>query len=270
MKKMLLLAAAAMMGTAAMAQISVTKASDNPFTFSSDNDYYTLYLDAATADQAKETVPEENFIYIGPDDNTRFLYVWESSVNFIDPVGTNSFGSTGGYQTVEPVADWIGMGYFTSGTDLTKIDNDYTFHMALKSVDTEGVKFQFILSQADDFKEAALVAGETEGFEFERDGEWYNIDIPVSTLNDMFGFDLTQKTFAGNILSINTVVPAGTQLSYDAVMFYGPHKSEPVNGISSVKTENNVNAPVYNLAGQRVSKNYKGVAIQNGKKFIVK
>lgn len=29
-------------------------------------------------------------------------------------------------------------------------------------------------------------------------------------------------------------------------------------------------APVYNLQGQRVSKNYKGVCIQNGKKFVVK
>ena len=31
-----------------------------------------------------------------------------------------------------------------------------------------------------------------------------------------------------------------------------------------------VNAPVYNLSGQKVSHSYKGVVIQNGKKFIVK
>ena len=30
------------------------------------------------------------------------------------------------------------------------------------------------------------------------------------------------------------------------------------------------NAPVYNLAGQRVSKSYKGVVVQNGRKFILK
>ncbi len=30
------------------------------------------------------------------------------------------------------------------------------------------------------------------------------------------------------------------------------------------------NAPMYNLAGQKVGKNYKGVVIQNGKKMIVK
>lgn len=32
----------------------------------------------------------------------------------------------------------------------------------------------------------------------------------------------------------------------------------------------NGEAPIYNLAGQRVSKEYKGVVIQNGKKFIKK
>jgi hypothetical protein len=30
----------------------------------------------------------------------------------------------------------------------------------------------------------------------------------------------------------------------------------------------NENAPIYNLAGQRVDKSFKGVVIQNGKKFI--
>ena len=30
------------------------------------------------------------------------------------------------------------------------------------------------------------------------------------------------------------------------------------------------NAPIYNIMGQRVNKNTKGILIQNGKKFIVK
>jgi hypothetical protein len=41
------------------------------------------------------------------------------------------------------------------------------------------------------------------------------------------------------------------------------------NGIATVATESK-NAPIFNLAGQRVSKNVKGLMIQNGKKFIVK
>ena len=42
-------------------------------------------------------------------------------------------------------------------------------------------------------------------------------------------------------------------------------------GIKNVQTiEVNANAPIYNLAGQRVGKDYKGVVVQNGKKFIKK
>lgn len=48
-----------------------------------------------------------------------------------------------------------------------------------------------------------------------------------------------------------------------------------INGITTdidkIETETeNSNAPVYNLSGQRVSKSYKGIVIQNGKKFINK
>lgn len=41
-------------------------------------------------------------------------------------------------------------------------------------------------------------------------------------------------------------------------------------GIENVQVAENENAPMYNLAGQQVDKNYKGVVIQNGKKFINK
>ena len=44
----------------------------------------------------------------------------------------------------------------------------------------------------------------------------------------------------------------------------------PESGISAVTVNANYNAPMYNLAGQKVNANYKGVVIQNGKKFIVK
>lgn len=43
------------------------------------------------------------------------------------------------------------------------------------------------------------------------------------------------------------------------------------NDITGINVESSNNAqPMYNLSGQRVDKNYKGVVIQNGKKFINK
>ena len=45
-------------------------------------------------------------------------------------------------------------------------------------------------------------------------------------------------------------------------------------GIETIKTDGakalDLNAPLYNIAGQRVSRSYKGVVIQNGKKYILK
>ena len=42
------------------------------------------------------------------------------------------------------------------------------------------------------------------------------------------------------------------------------------NGISDAVAEKNVNAPVYNLAGQKVDASYKGIVIKNGKKHVQK
>ncbi len=42
------------------------------------------------------------------------------------------------------------------------------------------------------------------------------------------------------------------------------------SGIANMKADANVDAPCYNLAGQKVNDNYKGVVLQNGRKYIVK
>ena len=47
-------------------------------------------------------------------------------------------------------------------------------------------------------------------------------------------------------------------------------EDEEVTGINAVVNTIDSNAAMFNLAGQRVNNGYKGVVIQNGKKFIVK
>lgn len=49
-----------------------------------------------------------------------------------------------------------------------------------------------------------------------------------------------------------------------------PHVYVDPSGINSAVVDNTVSSAAYNLAGQRVSKNYKGIVVKNGKKFIVK
>jgi hypothetical protein len=62
-----------------------------------------------------------------------------------------------------------------------------------------------------------------------------------------------------------TVVPAG---EFSDVAFQVGIGVVPT-GINSLNAADS-NAPVYNLAGQQVGKNYKGIVVKNGKKAIVK
>ena len=49
------------------------------------------------------------------------------------------------------------------------------------------------------------------------------------------------------------------------------YKLDGATAINTINAEElDVNAPIYNTAGQQVNKNYKGVVIQNGKKILVK
>lgn len=52
--------------------------------------------------------------------------------------------------------------------------------------------------------------------------------------------------------------------------FYGYEFTPSGTGISNITATDDADAPVYNLAGQRVSKDTKGLLIKNGKKFINK
>ncbi|WP_298450995.1 RICIN domain-containing protein [uncultured Prevotella sp.] len=63
----------------------------------------------------------------------------------------------------------------------------------------------------------------------------------------------------------------GSYADEQGIMPYLYVKDETGTSISNTTADKfDANAPVYNLAGQRVSKNTKGILIQNGKKFVNK
>lgn len=66
-----------------------------------------------------------------------------------------------------------------------------------------------------------------------------------------------------------TTFGAYTELQTNAVlpMLY-VYNEEANTGITSVKAQPVANDAIYNLAGQRVSENYRGIVIKNGKKYI--
>ena len=58
----------------------------------------------------------------------------------------------------------------------------------------------------------------------------------------------------------------GSKLSFFGYVFM----PDTETGINSINAETTTEAPAYNLAGQKVSKNFKGIMIQNGKKVVIK
>lgn len=70
----------------------------------------------------------------------------------------------------------------------------------------------------------------------------------------------------GTVLSKPVVINATTVQPGDPVY---PHDDEPTGiAITNVEAGNNAPAPLYNLAGQRVNSNAKGIVIKNGRKYI--
>ena len=55
-----------------------------------------------------------------------------------------------------------------------------------------------------------------------------------------------------------------------AKSFMAMNMSEAVTGINNAISEKAADGKMYNLNGQRVSNNYKGVVVVNGKKVLVK
>ncbi|MCM1356101.1 MAG: hypothetical protein NC212_06830 [Staphylococcus sp.] len=91
--------------------------------------------------------------------------------------------------------------------------------------------------------------------------------------NYIFGAQGSKMTCPGFVFSTEapTAVIYGDGEEAPAPMTFAYPTAEggDTNGIENiVADELNENAPIYNVMGQRVNKDYKGVLIQNGKKFM--
>ena len=64
-----------------------------------------------------------------------------------------------------------------------------------------------------------------------------------------------------------SVVPEASALSKDFIAVDGEEETDGINSVHGVELNS---SEMYNLSGQKVSSNYKGIVIQNGKKLINK
>ena len=210
------------------------------------------------------------------DDVTNFLYVWENTYVGGTPSGMNSVGLTEGwFSLVVANVGWSGCGFaaVAPGKDLSMLNDDYFLHIAFKSTDNAshvlGVGSALMCLGDAPFDGSPVLEN------FPRDGKWYAYDIPMTVVKNY----LTEATlfaegeggasgYRGNVLRFLSGGVAGTTLDFDQVFFYKKGNVDP-SGISSVKAEN-ANATMYNLAGQKVGADYKGIVVKNGKKFMNK
>lgn len=82
----------------------------------------------------------------------------------------------------------------------------------------------------------------------------------LDAYSDLSSFDGVQNQTVKGIVSLFKGQPQITIINIE--------KTTGIDKVNKLDSAINDNAPMYNLAGQRVGKEYKGVVIQNGKKFI--
>lgn len=101
-----------------------------------------------------------------------------------------------------------------------------------------------------------------QAFQFRED---YTINVEANPSRALLGylsFPVEAKTYL--------VFQPSSQLGIYGFQFTAGGTTD---GVETIKTTNNVwnaNAPMYNLAGQKVDSSYKGIVIQNGRKFYNK
>lgn len=102
-------------------------------------------------------------------------------------------------------------------------------------------------------------------------GTYSQIDIPVGAYGYMMqhGVSTFVKADTGNLLRpFRAYLWLGSGASMaKARAFFG---EEEANGIFDIDAESEHDIPAYDLSGQRVTDDYKGIVIKNGKKTMVR
>lgn len=194
------------------------------------SNYYPVQIDPTTFEFIKDKVAQD----LRPDEQNKFLYVWESTYLPGNPSGLNFFGQAEGWVSlVVGSVGWSGAGYFVGTgfgnvnmTDLYANPDKYVFHLAIKSAE---INSKFLLKFKDGESTVGLCIGGSNFIDgsttyqpyanFTRDNEWHSIEIPVTKLNE-FGLFYSKPFTNGNILEILAGGVSGTTLDLDAMFFY--------------------------------------------------
>ena len=113
-----------------------------------------------------------------------------------------------------------------------------------------------------DFETTFTVAGEANGMK--------SIAFNLSEIKDANKYELKDFVWKLEDGTESLINETGSENFYVKILGGNPEVYTDPDGINSVVSNKPVPTVTYNLAGQRVSKEYKGIVVTNGRKYITK
>ena len=190
------------------------------------SDYYVIVLGETYFQQIASKVKAD----FRPNDTDKFLYVWPDGTSYIagSCSGPNVFGDIEGWTAlITGSIGWTGMGYcvpanmFEALVPISLNPDGYVLHIAMKSQD-EAIH-EFVMYDFKGGQYAVQVGDENSVYGFPRDGEWYEIEIPLTAWTNK-GLLWSVPSQPENVLGVTSGLVAGKHLNLDACFIYKPAK----------------------------------------------
>lgn len=145
------------------------------------SDYYLIFLDGTTYNSISSKVVAD----YRTDDYNSHLWIWENTYAAGTCTGPNSFGEIEGWISLNVTnVGWSGAGFccynaaaLSKLAAVTASPADYVFHISMKSQDAATHE---IVLYSDGGGEAKAQLDVNGLYGFARDGEWYEIEIPMT------------------------------------------------------------------------------------------
>lgn len=194
------------------------------------SNYYLIYMDDNTAASLGDKVVED----LRPDDSSKFLYVWNNTYTAGTCSGPNAFGEVADWvNMIVTNVGWSGLGFNCTDMNLlnglatvTDNPNDYYLHIAIKgtspvthlfAVDGTAGSAKIVLGPSSFTDNGATYPKYSD---YTTDGEWNQIDVPVSYLTKQGLSFTTDNTNPQNVFWALSGGTQGTQLQIDGIFFY--------------------------------------------------
>lgn len=211
----------------AVCQVTITERTN--FTHSLQGSaYFPIILDTVSAKAIKGKIVAD----LRPDEATKFLYIWDGTFSAGTCTGPNAYGEVENWTSlIVGTNGWSGAGFNVQDAatldKLVAITNnpaDYYFHMVIRS--RAQTIYQFALDGQSSAKFAIGAAGFNDNgniapaiADFTRDGEWHEIEIPMTTLKNL-GLLYSTGMGSKNVLWFLAGGVSGTTMDIDAVFIY--------------------------------------------------